>query len=137
MFKVVINWNYFPEWKFASYFNARSKINCVFFLDYDDYFKYIIDNMEYSHLQKFRLNIYKYALSKKLIKFTKFCDCEVPGDVVIWYTVASEPFELDVDDFAKLLPKTKYKKLYFMYDNLRERYFLKSDFINYIQFHVV
>lgn len=70
MLYVVIHGTYYKDNVWFSSWNARQKKECVFFYDYDDYVKYIINDMDYSTLQKLRLNIYKNY--QKQIKFTPF-----------------------------------------------------------------
>lgn len=132
MLKVVINWTYYKqERKFFNDWNSRMKKNCVFFYDYDDYAKYIIDHMDYSELQKFRLNIYNYY--HKLIKFSQFSEYDVNNWIIEWLKISSPIIEVDNTDFANLLPKLDLKRRYFDWDRIREKYTLKSNFINYIQ----
>lgn len=130
MIKVVINWVYYKENKFYSYWNARQKKDCVFFYDYDDYAKYIIDSMSLSELQRLRLNIYnKYH---KLIKFTRFWEKNNDWEVFEWYKLESPIIEIDSNEFALLLPSVNIRKRFFIRDSIREKYFYKSKFINYI-----
>ena len=131
MLQVVINWTYYKDSHWYSYWNARQKKECVFFYDYDDYVKYIIDSMSYSELQRLRLNIYnKY---QKLIKYTKFWEKDNDWNVFEWYKIESPIIDIDNTDFAMLLPNVNIRKRFFTWDSLREKYFLKSRFINYIQ----
>lgn len=131
MLRVVIQWNYYKENKRYSSWNARQKKECVYFYEYDNYVGYIIQNMDYSDLQKLRLNIYnKYH---KLIKFTRFTEKDVDWNIFEWYHLESPIIEIDNTDFALLIPNSTIRKRYFIWDDVREKYFLKSKFINYIQ----
>lgn len=135
MLQVVINWNYYKENAWYSVWNARNKKECVYFYDYDDYVKYIIDSMDYSQLQRFRLNIYnKY---QKLIKFSSFGEVDLNWNKFEWYKLESPIIDIDNTDLALLLPSTSIRKRFFEFDNIKERYFLKSNFINFVKFGYV
>lgn len=132
MLQVVIKWNYYKENHWYSSWNARQKKECVYFVDYDDYVKYILNSMSFSDLQKLRLNIYnKYH---KLIKFTPFWEVDKDWNKFEWYRLESPIIDIDNTDFAELLPNVWVRKRFFVWDSIREKYFLKSKFINYIQF---
>lgn len=135
MLEIVISWNYYKENVRFSSWNARQKRECVYFYDYDEFIGYIIKNMEYSELQKLRFNIYQKYL--KLIKFTPFKESDKDWNTFEWYKLSSPNIKLDSDDFAKLIPYKDTRKRYFMWDSVRERYYYKSDFINYVQLHYV
>ena len=133
MLQVVISWTYYKENVYFSNRNARQKKECVFFYDYDDLVDYIIHHLDYSDLQKFRLAIYqKY---QKQIKFTRFIEANNDWDTFEGRNLESPIIDIDYDTFAQLLPYN-YRKKYFVYDNVRESYYLRSDFINYVRFHV-
>lgn len=134
MLRIVIQWNYYKENKLFSSWNARQKKEMVYFYDYDNYIWYIIQNMDFSDLQKLRLNIYnKYH---KLIKFTPFSEQNKDWVLFEWYTLQSPIIDIDNDDFAKLIPNNLYRKRYFERDSIREKYYLTSKFINYVQLNV-
>lgn len=134
MLDIVIQWTYYKENVWFSSWNARQKKECVYFYDYDQYIWYIIQNMDFSDLQRLRLNLYqKY---QKLIKFTKFWDVNNQWEKFEWYKLQSPIIRLDITDFASLLDLENRKK-YFLYDKIKERYYLKSDFINYCNLNVV
>lgn len=134
MLRIVIQGSYYKENKFYSSFNARQKKECVYFYDYDEYVGYIIQHMGYSDLQRLRLNIYnKYH---KLIKFTKFWESNIDWDVFEGYKLESPIIDIDNTEFANLLPTSAIRKTYFIRDSVREKYFLKSKFINYVQLNV-
>jgi len=133
MLSIVISWNYYKENVYFSSRNARQKKECVYFYDYDDYMGYIIQHMDYSDLQRLRFDIYKKY--QKQIKFTKFIEQDKDWNKFEWYKLQSPIIEINTTEFAELLP-VSYRKRYFVYDNVREKYFLKSDFINYVNIHV-
>lgn len=133
MLDIVISWTYYKENVYFSNWNARQKKECVFFYDYDEYAWYIIQHMDYSDLQKFRLKIYQTY--QKQIKFKKFIETNRDWDKFEWYHLESPIIRLDNHDLALLLNYSDRKK-YFVYDEVRERYYLKSDFINYVNLHV-
>ena len=133
MLRIVISWTYYKENVYFSSRNARQKKECVYFYDYDDYFAYIIQHLDYSDLQKFRLALYKKY--QKLIKFTRFVENDNQWETFEGYHLESPIIDVSWTDVAELLP-IAYRKKYFVYDNVREKYFLRSDFINYVNFHV-
>ena len=133
MLRIVIQWNYYKENVRFSSWNAKQKKECVYFYEYDEYIGYIIQNMDFSELQRLRLHLYqKY---QKLIKFTKFVESSTTWEKFEWYKLQSPIIDIDNTDFALLLDYNTRKK-YFVFDSVREKYFLKSEFINYVQFHV-
>lgn len=133
MLYIVIQWTYYKENVRFSSWNARQKKECVYFYDYDEYIGYIIQNMDYSELQRFRLRVYqKY---QKQIKFTKFWESDVDWNIFEWYKLQSPIIWIDSSDFALLLDNDT-RKRYFVYDTVRERYYYKSKFINYVQLNV-
>ena len=135
MLRVVIQGSYYKEDRRYSSWNARQKKECVYFYDYDDYVGYIIQHMDYSDLQKLRLNIYnKYH---KLIKFTPFWEVNVEWEKFEGLKLESPIIDIDNTDFAELIPNSSVRKNYFTWDNIREKYFLKSKFINYINLNVI
>ena len=134
MLEVVISWTYYKENVYFSSWNARQKKECVYFYDYDKYVWYIISQMDYSELQRFRLAIYqKY---QKQIKFTPFREVDREWNIFEWYKLQSPNIIIDNTDFASLLPKD-IRKRYFHWDNVIERYYMHSDFINYCELHNV
>lgn len=133
MLDIVISWTYYKENVYFSNWNARQKKECVFFYDYDDFVGYIVQHMDYSELQRLRLRIYQ--LYQKEIKFTKFIEKNNQWDKLEWYHLQSPIIRVPENDFAELL-ENKTRKKYFDYDNVRERYYYKSKFINYVVLHV-
>lgn len=135
MLQVVIQWRKYNDKSIFSLDKARRKKEMVWFVDRDKYSDYIINNMEYSDLQKLRLNIYnKYY---KLVKFTPFSENDNNWNVFTWYDLTSPIIEIDNTDFAKLLPNRDYRRRFYLWDSIREKYFFKSEFINYLNIHVV
>lgn len=135
MFQVVIQWNYYKDKSIFHLDKARWKKDVVYFVDYDKYKDYIIHHMEYSDLQKLKLNIFnKYY---KLVKYTPFSESDVNWEVFNWYKVSSPIIEIDDDEFAKLIPNSTFRKVYYIRDSVREKYFLKSNFINYVNLNVI
>ena len=133
MLDIVISWTYYKENVYFSAWNSRQKKECVFFYDYDDFVGYIIQHMDFSELQRFRLKIYqKY---QKEIKFTKFIEKNNQWDKFEWYHLQSPIIRVNENDFACLLDYNT-RKRYFDYDNVRERYYYKSKFINYVCLNV-
>lgn len=107
----------------------------VYFYDYDDIIGYIIKNMDYSDLQKLRLNIYNSY--HKLVKFTPFSEMDKNWNKFEWYRLQSPIIEISYDDFALLIPNRDYRKRFFLWDNIREKYYLSTKFINYVKLNVV
>ena len=135
MLQVIIQWTYYKDNHWYSSWNARQKKDCVYFYDYDEYIDYILKQLTYPELQKLRLNIYnKY---KKLIKFTKFWEVDIDWNKIDWLKLQSPIIEIDNTDFVELLPSYSIRKRFFEFDNVREKYYLRSDFINYIKFGYV
>ena len=133
MLDIIISWTYYKENVRFSSWNARQKKDCVYFYDYDSYIWYIIQNMDLSELQRLRLKIYqKY---KDLIKFTKFWELDRDWNKFEWYKLQSPIIRMSTDDFASLLDFQS-RKRYFVYDNIREKYYYKSEFINYVNINV-
>lgn len=135
MMQIVIQWRKYNDKSIFSLDKARWKKEMVWFVDRDKYTDYIIEHMEYSDLQKLRLNIYnKYY---KLVKFTPFSEIDNNWNVFTWYDLTSPIIEIDNSDFAKLVPNKDYRKRFYIWDSIREKYFFASEFINYINIHVV
>lgn len=133
MLRIVIWWTYYKENAWFSSWNARQKKECVFFYEYDDYIWYIIQNMEFSELQRLRLKLYQEY--QEYIKFTRFTEKSTKWDIFTWYKLQSPIIEVPLNDFACLLDVYT-RKRYFEYDNVREKYYLKWDFINYVELNV-
>ena len=133
MIKIIISWTYYKEDSIFSWF-WRLKKQFVNFYDYDKYIEYIINQLSLSKLYKLKINMYnKYH---KLVKFTRFTDIDNSGLKFEWYNLLSPIIDIDIDTFAQLLPDHSLRKKYFVWDSIRERYYLKSDFINWINLNV-
>lgn len=118
--------NAFFEWKL----NARWKIDSVRFYDYDLFFDKVLQGMNYHEINKFKLNLfewYKHQLS--CIKVSQF----INGDVTNWYSIISQDFNVPSHIIACCIPNRKLRDKYFEYDCLREKYYVKTDFIFYLR----
>lgn len=135
MLQIIIKWKYYKEKSIFNLDKARRKKESVFFVDYDKYTGHIIQNMEYSDLQKLRLNIFNQCY--KLLKYVPFKETDKDWNIFEWYDITSPVIDIDSSDFAKLIPSASYRKLYYVRDSFREKYFLKSNFINYINLNVI
>ena len=114
--------NAFFEWKL----NARWKIDSVWFADYDLFFDKVLQGMSYNEINKFRLNLfewYKHQLS--CIKVCQF----VNGDVIDWYSIISQDFNVPSHVIASCIPSRKLRDTYFEYDCMRERYYVKWNLV--------
>lgn len=131
MFQIVISGRWFKnDWYFKR-FNSRVKKTFVWFYDYDEVVWFIINHLSSSELEKLRLNIYqKYHYQ---IKFTNFCWYDINWGFYEWIELNSPIIDISYSEFAELLPSQKLKKQYFMYDDIREKYVIDSQFINYVK----
>lgn len=134
MLKIIIRWTYYKDNHWFSSWNARQKKESVFFYDYDKYIWYIINHMDYSDLQRLRLRLYNTY--KKHIKYSKFWELDKEWNKFEWYKLESPIIEISSEDFFNLLD-LKYRKNYCIWDSFRERYFLNSKFINYVNINVI
>ena len=73
----------------------------------------------------------------KLLKYIPFKESDKDWNIFEWYDITSPVIDIDSSDFAKLIPSASYRKLYYVWDSFREKYFLKSNFINYINLNVI
>ena len=136
MLRIVIQWTYYKENPSIYNLNkGRWKKEMVYFYDYDEYIGYIVQNMEYSDLQKLRLNIYNKF--HKLVKFTPFSEINNNWEKFEGYKLQSPIIDIDSDSFAQLIPNASYRKRFYIRDNIKEKYYLNSEFINYVNFNVV
>ena len=135
MLDIVIDWIYYKDGSWFRKFNARLKKDCVYFYDYDKYVGCLIDSLSYSELQKLRLNIYNYV--HKYIKFTMFKEDDLNWGFFEGYKIHSDIIELDNHELALLLPNAKLRKKFFDYNDIKEKYYFKWDFINHCNFHVI
>lgn len=118
--------NPFFQWKL----DARWKINSVRFYDYDFFFWKILQGLSIAEIDKFKLNLfecYKHWLS--WLRASQF----VNGDVLDWYMIPSSDIPVPSDCLASCIPNRKVRDKYFEYDVLREKYYIKPSFINYLK----
>ena len=133
MLQIVINWTYYKRWKDSIFTDTmwKFKKTSVYFYDYDDYVEYILSQMELWEIEKLKINMYnKYH---KQLKFNPFSEYNVDWWLFEWLKVSSPIIDVDISDFAELLPKHDLRKRFFVWDSVREKYFLKSNFINFIK----
>lgn len=133
MLKIIISWTYYKEDRIFSWF-GRMKKNYVNFYDYDKYVEYILNQLSYSELWKLRVNIYNHL--KKYVNFTRFIECDNSWLKFEWYNLLSPVINMDMDTFAQLLPNYTIRRKYFDWDNVKEKYYLKGAFINWINLNV-
>ena len=131
MLQIVFNGRWYENNSWFKKFNWRQKKESVYFYDYDDYVGYIIQHMDYSVLQRFRLNLYNCY--KDFITFKKFWEIDKDWNRFRWYDLSSDIIEINNNDFASLIPDSSYRKKFFIYDDLKEKYVLKGDFISFIK----
>lgn len=111
---------------------SRDKLEWVWFYDYSKLIGDMLSEMDYSQIQKLRLEIFK--LYKHYINYTSFSRIENAVDWTIirdWYKVSSWIFKIPVSVFATILPR-RIRVKYFNYDKFYEKYLLKTDFIYYL-----
>jgi len=128
--QIIIKGRKYKEKNIFTLDKARWKKEMVWFVDRDKYSDYVCTHMDYSDLQKLRLNIYnKYY---KFVKFTPFKEVDKNWNVFEGWDLTSPIIDIDNTDFAKLLPNKDYRKRFYLWDSLREKYFFSSKFINFI-----
>lgn len=103
----------------------------VFFYDYDDVVKFMIDKLSYSELWRLRINIYNYCHDS--IKFTSFWEVDLNWNKYEWYNIDSPVILLSYDEFAKLYPNSSLKNKFYIWDKIKERFVLRSSFIDYVK----
>lgn len=132
MLEVVINWVYYDwqDWWRFNFNKWRWKKSSVYFYDYSDEIWYIINHLNYSELEKLRLSIYNYL--HDWVKFERFWEENINWELFTGYKISTWVFSIDDSDFACMLPKIIRRK-YFKWDNIKEKYILDWDFINYIR----
>lgn len=131
MFQIVISGRWFKsDWYFKR-FNSRVKKTFVWFYDYDEVVWFIINHLSSSELEKLRLNIYQKYHNQ--IQFTNFCWYDNNWGFYEWIELNSPIIDISYSEFAELLPSQKLKKQYFTYDDIREKYIIDSQFINYVK----
>lgn len=135
MLQIVVNWTYY-KWKHSLFTDPlwRFKKTSVYFYDYDDCVEYILWQMDLSEIEKLKINIYNRY--HKLLKFSVFSEYDINEGIFEWYKVSSPIIDIDITDFAELLPNIRLVKTYFEWDSVREKYSYKSDFINYVKSYV-
>ena len=117
--------NAFFEWKLT----ARWKIDSVWFYDYDVLFWKVLSDMSYSEISKFKLNLfewYKHQLS--CLNVSQF----INGDVIDWYSIISQDFNVPSHVIATCVPSRKIRDKYFEYDCIKEKFHVKSNFLFHI-----
>ena len=115
---------------FEKKLNARWKIDSVWFYDYSWFFDKLLQGLSYEEINKLRLNLfewYKYQLS--CVNVSQFID----WNVINWYSIVSQDFKVPIHVIAVCIPNRKLRDKYFEYDCLREKYYLKPDFIFYLK----
>lgn len=117
--------NPFFTWKLK----ARWKIDSVWFYDYSILFDKILQNLSYNEINKFKLNIFetfKHQLS--CIRVSQFIDWVVYD----WYSIVSQDFNVPSHIIACCIPSRSVRDEFFEWDWLREKYYVKTDFIYYL-----
>lgn len=119
-------YNNFFEWKLDN----KGKINSIWFYDYDLFFEKVLQGLDYSDLNKFRLNLFNMYKSSILCVKTSLCDFEW---VKNWYTIINQIINVSSDSIARCIPSRKVRDKFFEYDCLREKYYIRTDFIFYLK----
>ena len=115
----------FFEWKL----NARWKVDSVWFNDYDLFFEKVLQGMDWKDINKFKLNLfewYKHKLS--CVRVSQI----INGSLFDWYSIISQNFDVPSHVIASCIPSRRVRDKYFLYDCLREKYYVKTDFIFYL-----
>ena len=118
--------NAFFEWKL----NSRWKIDSVWFYDYDIFFEKVLQGMDYNEINKFKLNLFEWYKHK--LSCLKVCQY-INGNILDWYSIVSQDFNVSSHVIASCIPSRKLRDKYFEYDCLREKYYVKTDFIFYLK----
>lgn len=119
-------YNAFFEWKL----NARWKIDSVRFYDYDLFFEKVLQGMTYNDINKFKLNLFEWYKSQ----LSHVCVSQfVNGNIIDWYSIVSKDFEVPSHVIACCIPSRKIRDKFFEYDCIREKYYVKTDFIFYLR----
>ena len=115
---------------FEGKLNARSKIDSVWFYDYSVLFDKILQGMNYHDINKFRLNLFEwYKTQLSCVRVSQY----INGDVIDWYSIISQDFNVPSNVIACCIPSRKLRDQYFEYDCMREKYYIKPDFIYYLK----
>lgn len=118
--------NAFFQWKL----NSRGKIDSVWFYDYSLFFDKLLQGMNYNEINKFKLNLFEwYKHSLSCIKVCQY----VNGEVLDWFSIISQDFNIPSHVIACCIPSRRLRDKYFEYDCLREKYYVKTDFIFYLK----
>lgn len=115
---------------FTDRLNVRWKIDSVWFYDYDLFFEKVLQGMSYNEINKFKLNLFEWY--KHQLSCIKVCQY-INGDVIDWYSIVSQDFNVSSHVIACCIPSRKIRDKYFEYDCLREKYYVKTDFIFYLK----
>ena len=119
-------YNEFFQWKL----DARWKINSVWFEDYDYFFEKILSDLTIWEINKFKLNLFECCKDNLTrLKVSQI----INGDCLDWYLIAQESFDIPNDIIARCIPTRWIRNKYFDYDCLKEKYYIKSDFIYYLK----
>lgn len=119
-------YNPFFQWKLDS----RWKINSVWFYDYDYFFEKLLNDMSLNDINKFKLNLFNSY--KQHLSCVKVCQY-INWETFDWYCIPSLDIDIPWDCIACCVPNRKVRDKYFEYDCLRERYYIKPSFINYLK----
>ena len=108
----------------------RWKIDSVWFYDYSLFFDKVLQGMSYSDINKFKLNLFEwYKHNLSCIRVSQFINDSVKD----WYSIISQDFNVPSHVIACCIPSRKLREKYFEYDCLREKYYVKTDFIFYLK----
>ena len=119
-------YNPFFTWKL----NVRWKIDSVWFEDYDYFFEKILSDLTISEINKMKFNLFESC--KYSIEWIKCCQI-VDWDCVDWFIISESSFDIPSDLIARCIPSRWIRDKYFDYDCMREKYYVKSDFIYYLK----
>ena len=118
--------NDFFQWKLDS----RWKINSVWFDDYDLFMEKVLHDMDLKDINKFKLNLFnRYRENLSYCYVTRFINDWIED----WYMIPTCTFNVSSNVIALCVPNRRVRDKYFEYDILRERYYVKSDFIFYLK----
>ena len=108
----------------------RWKIDSVWFYDYSLFFDKVLQGMSYGDINKFKLNLFEwYKHNLSCIRVSQFINDTVKD----WYSIISQDFNVPSHVIACCIPSRKLRDKYFEYDCLREKYYVKTDFIFYLK----
>lgn len=115
---------------FEEKLKAKWKINSVWFYDYDVFFDKILDDLSFNDIQRMKLNLfewYKWELS--IVR----CSQVINWECYDWYSIPNCQFNVPNDVLARCIWSRSVRDRYFDYDCLREKYYIKADFISYLK----